>query len=62
MEIEFQQVRIKDLNYKYNITMFTTNIRGRKAFAVEQKILKLKTRISKSSDIEKDKNTSDNYN
>ena len=30
---EFQQVKIKDLNDKYNVTMFTTNVRGGKAVA-----------------------------
>ena len=44
---EFQQVKIKDLNYKYNVTMFTTSLTGGKAFAAKQKISKLKRRISK---------------
>ena len=44
---EFQQVKIKDLNDKYNVTMFTANVRGGKAFAAEQKIRELKKRISK---------------
>ena len=44
---EFQQVKIKDLNDKYNVTTFTTNVRGGKAFAAEQKIHELKSRISK---------------
>ena len=44
---DFQQTKIKDLNDKYNITMFTANVRGRKAFAAEQKIRELKKRISK---------------
>ena len=35
---EFQQVKTKDLNDKYNVEMFSTDIRGRKAFAAEQKI------------------------
>ena len=34
---EFQQVKIKDLNDKHNVTMFTTSIRGGKTFAAEQK-------------------------
>ena len=37
MDNEFQQVKIKDLSDKYNITMFTTRIRDRKAYAAEQK-------------------------
>ena len=43
----FQQVRIKDLNDLNNVDMFTTSIRGGKAFAAEQKIRELKTRIAK---------------
>ena len=43
------RVKINDLNDKYNVTMFTTNVRGGKAFAAaaEQKIRELKKRISK---------------
>ena len=44
---EFQQVKIKDLNYRYNVTMFTTNLSAGKAFAAEHKIRKLKSRTSK---------------
>ena len=44
---EFQQVKIKDPNDKFNVTMFTTSLRGGKAFAAEQKIRELKSRISK---------------
>ena len=44
---EFQQVKTKDLNDKYNVTMFTTSLRGEKAFAAEQKIRELKGGISK---------------
>ena len=29
---EFQQVKIKDLSDKYDVTMMTTNVRGGKAF------------------------------
>ena len=44
---EFQQVKLKDLNDQNNVEMFTSSVRGGKAFAVEQKIRELKTRISK---------------
>ena len=44
---EFQQVKIKDLNNINNVEMFTSAVRGGKAFAVEQKIRELKTRIAK---------------
>ena len=44
---EFQQVRIKDLSDLNNVEMFSTAIRGGKAFAAERKIRELKTRIAK---------------
>ena len=44
---EFQQVKLKDLNEANNVEMFTTSVCGGKAFAAEQKIRELKTRISK---------------
>ena len=44
---EFQQVKIKDLNDLNNVHMFSTFIRDGKAFAAEQKIRELKTRIAK---------------
>ena len=39
---EFQQVKIKDLNDLNNVEMFTTSVRGGKAFVAEQKIRELK--------------------
>ena len=44
---EFQQIKIKDLNKHNNVEMFSTSLRGSKAFAAEQKIRESKTRISK---------------
>ena len=44
---EFQQVKSKDLNDKYNVTIFMNSIRGGKAFSAEQKIRELKSRIAK---------------
>ena len=38
---------MKELNKKDNVEMFSTKIRGGKAFAVEHKIRELKKRISK---------------
>ena len=35
---EFQQVRIKDLNDLNNVEMFSTSLRGGKAFNAKQKI------------------------
>ena len=47
MDNEFQQKKIKDLNNNYNVTMFTLNFPGGKAFAAKQKIRELKKSISK---------------
>ena len=44
---EFQQVKIKDLNDKINVEMFTTSVRRGKAFAAEQKIREIKSRMAK---------------
>ena len=44
---KFQQVKTKDLNDLDNVDMFTTSLHGSKAFAAEQKIKELKTRITK---------------
>ena len=44
---EFQQVKLKDVNNKNNVEMFTTSARSVKAFAAEQKIRELKSRIAK---------------
>ena len=40
---EFKQRKIYDLNKKYNVDMFSTAVRGGKAFAAEQKLRELKT-------------------
>ena len=39
---EFQQLRIKGLNKEHNVEMFSTSLRGGKAFPAEQKVRKLK--------------------
>ena len=44
---EFQQVKVTDLNDINNVEMFTSAVRGGKAFAAEQNIRELKTRIAK---------------
>ena len=38
---------MKDLNDLNNVEMFTTSVRGGKAFTAEQKIRELKNRIAK---------------
>ena len=50
---EFQQNEIKKLNLKYNVEIFSTKIRGGKAFAAEQKIRELKKVIFKTKNIYK---------
>ena len=37
-DIEFEQNEIKRLNKKYNVHMFSSKVRGGKAFAAKQKI------------------------
>ena len=44
---EFQQVKIKSLNDENNVEMFTSSVRGGKAFVAEQKLRELKARVSK---------------
>ena len=39
---EFIQNEIKNLHKKYNVQMFSTNVRSGKTYAVEQKIRELK--------------------
>ena len=41
-DLEFQQREIMKLNKKYNVLMFSTKIRGGKAFAAEKKLENLK--------------------
>ena len=47
-DLEFQQNKIKKLNFKFNVEMFSSKIRGGKAFAVDQKIRDLKRLLLKS--------------
>ena len=39
---EFQQRKVYDLNKKYHVNMFSTAVRGGKAFVAEQKLRELK--------------------
>ena len=50
---EFQQNEIKKLNLKYNVEMFSSRVRGGKAFAAEQKIRELKKILFKSKRLHK---------
>ena len=52
-DLEFQQIEIKKLNSKFNVEMFSSKIRGGKAFAVEQKIRDLKRLLLKSKNNDK---------
>ena len=51
--LEFQQNDIKRLNKKYNVHMFSTRIRGGKAFAAEQKIREFKKLLLKTKNLYK---------
>ena len=46
-DLEFKQKKIFALNKKYNVDMFSTAVRGGKAFAAEQKFRGLKKRLSR---------------
>ena len=52
-DLEFQQNEIKRLSAKYNVDMFSTRLRGGKAFVADQKIRELKKLLLKSKIIEK---------
>ena len=47
-DLEFQQNEIKKLNKKYNVEMFSTRVRGGKAFAAERKIREFKKMLLKA--------------
>ena len=46
-DLEFKQKKIFALNKNYNLDMFSTAVRGGKAFAAEQKLRELKKRLSR---------------
>ena len=50
---KFQQTNIKKLNKEYNVDMYSTNLRGGKAFAAEQKLCELKKLLLGSKHIKK---------
>ena len=52
-DLEFQQNEIKKLNTKYDVEMFSSSIRGGKAFAAEQKIREFKKILFKSKRLHK---------
>ena len=52
-DLEIQQNKMKKLNKKFDIEMFSTNVRGGKAFAAEQNIRELKKLLLKSKNIDK---------
>ena len=54
-DLEFQQNEIKKTNKKYNVEMFSTRVRGGKAFAAEQKIREFKKLLLKMKDLYKKK-------
>ena len=52
-DLEFLQNEIKKLNKKYSLDMFSTKLRGGKAFATEQKIREFKKLLFKSKPLHK---------
>ena len=52
-DLEFQQNDIKRLNKKYDVDIFSTKIRGGKAFAAEQKLREFKKLLLKTKDLYK---------
>ena len=52
-DLEFQQNEIKKLNKKHNVEMFSTRVRGGKAFAAEQKIREFKKLLLKTKNLYK---------
>ena len=50
-DLEFQQNETKKLNKKYNIEMYSTKVRGGKAFAAEQKIREFKKLLLKMKNL-----------
>ena len=56
-DLEFQQNEIKNLNKKYNVEMFSTRVRGGKAFAAEQKIREFKKLLLKVKALYKNNKT-----
>ena len=51
--LEFQQNNIRKLNNKYNVDMFSTRLRGGKAFDAEQKIREFKKLLLKTKSLYK---------
>ena len=51
IDLEFQQNEIKKLNKKYDVEMFSTRLRGGKAFAAEQKIREFKKILLKMKNL-----------
>ena len=52
-DLEFLQNEIKKLNKKYSVDMFSSKLRGGKAFAIEQKIKEFKKLLFKSKRLHK---------
>ena len=57
VDLEFQQNEIKKINQKYNVEMFSTKIRGGKAFAAKQKIREFKKILFRSKRLHKSTKT-----
>ena len=58
VDLEFQQNEIKRLNEKYNVEMFSSRVRGGKAYAAEQKTREFKKLLFKNKKAHKETSTS----
>ena len=56
-DLEFKQKKILALNKKYNVGMFSTAVRGGKAFAAEKKLRELKKILSRLLVLQKNSKT-----
>ena len=56
-DLEFKQKKVFAFNKKYNVDMFSTAVRGGKAFAAKQKLRELKKRLSRLLALQKNSKT-----
>ena len=62
VDLEFQQNEIKRLNKKYDVEMFSSHVRGGKAYAAVQKIREFKKLLFKSKKAHKAISTNARFN
>ena len=50
-QLEIQQNEMKRLNEKFNVEIFSSHVRGGKAYVAEQKIIEFKKLLFKSKEV-----------